>query len=160
MAFDFSKYGVSARKVSIGFFFVALATAICIPLCMIMIASSATWLYFIRVPNIPVVLIQIFLVLVSSALALSSSLVILEWIFKKINPFKKEKLNYIDHIMLSALFLISVLASALYYFNIIAIVFAVLVLWLGRSKIWRILGVAAIILNIVIQFALFFTVWR
>ncbi|TET75743.1 MAG: hypothetical protein E3J43_07865 [Candidatus Heimdallarchaeota archaeon] len=160
MAFDFSKYDVSVRKVSIGFFFVVLASTLGISLSMVMVASSATWLYFIRVPNIPVVLIQIFIVLVASVLALSSSWMIVEWIFKKVNPFKKEKLNYIDHIMLSALFLMSVLASALYFFNIIAIAFAVLVLWLGKTKIWRILGVLTVTLNIVIQIALFFTVWR
>ncbi len=160
MAFDFSKYDISVRKVSIGFFFVVLASTLGISLSMVMVASSATWLYFIRAPNIPVVLIQIFIVLVASVLALSSSWMIVEWIFKKVNPFKKEKLNYIDHIMLSALFLMSVLASALYFFNIIGIAFAVLVLWLGKTKIWRILGVLTVTLNIVIQIALFFTVWR
>ena len=154
------KENLTWKNTKIGLVFLLTSSIGFILAFMVIFAGSSNFLYLLRIPGIPVPVIQIVLIVLSLAFALSFSLLVVDWLVDKTNPFHTTDMTYKHHIFFAMLLVITILDSSLFFVNIIAIICATLLFWLSKTRLWRILGFVAITLCIVMQLVTFLVYWR
>ncbi len=160
MSVKFLRENLSWKNTRSGILFLSLSSIFFILAFMFIFAGSSNFLYLLRIPKIPVIVLQILMIVMSLALSFSLSFLLSEWILEKKNPFKVDKLSVKHHVFFSMLMVITILDVSLFFVNIVAIICATLVFWLGKTRVWRILGFLAISCCLVAQLTIFLLIWR
>lgn len=160
MSVNFLKENLSWKNARSGILLLTISCIIFIPAIVFVFAGLSNFLYLLRVPLIPVIVLQILMIVLALALSFSLSFLLSEWILEKTNPFKADKLSVKHHIFFSMLMVITILDVSLFYVNIVAIICATVIFWLGKTRVWRILGFLAISCCLVTQLTIYLLIWR
>ncbi|MCE7739754.1 MAG: hypothetical protein KAU62_06145 [Candidatus Heimdallarchaeota archaeon] len=160
MSVKLFRENLSWKNTRFGILFLSISSIVFILAFMFVFAGLSNFLYLLRVAIIPVVVLQILMIVISLALSFSLSFLLSEWILEKKNPFKDDKLSVKHHVFFSILMVITILDVSLFYVNIVAIICATVIFWLGKTRVWRILGFLAISCCLVTQLTIYLLIWR
>ena len=118
------------------------------------------YLFAITPEKVPTFALHIIVSVLSLIMTLSLSKLTFDWITTKSNPFTKEKFTFFHHSLFSTIFLLAILISSIYFWNIIGLILGITILWLGRPIIWRILGFISLSASIGAMTYIFIFEWR
>lgn len=140
--------------------FLGLSAAILVPISFFVYGGIQVYIWIFPLASVPVIVLQSIIVLISSVFALSSSWIIVNTAATETHEIDKNSISLPGHFLRLSVFLMGLIGSSLYFWNVFAFLCGISLLWLGRKKLWEILGVFSISWTLLVQIFVYLSFWR
>ncbi|MBS3794470.1 MAG: hypothetical protein KGY80_06220 [Candidatus Thorarchaeota archaeon] len=147
----------SMRNALLACIFGIVAVVIFIPTNYLLITGIIIYLWMFPLVFVPVNVFQAIAVSFAGIFSIGFSWLVTELLNRRSFRFENADISVGGHMLRVGLFSIAILDGALYFWNVIGIVSAFLIIWFGKTKEWRIMGVISWIWILLVQLYIIFT---
>ncbi|MGV9169318.1 MAG: hypothetical protein ACOC38_05175 [Promethearchaeia archaeon] len=140
--------------------FVSISAAVLVPVSFFVYGGIQVYIWIIPLAAVPVRALQCAIVAISGLFALSSSWILLTVANNSNNRIGTGSISVAGHLLRLSVFLMGIIGSSLYFWNILAFLCGFLLLWFGRNKAWEIMGVVSIAWTLLVQIFVYVSFWR
>jgi hypothetical protein len=134
-----------------------ISVAVFIPTNYLVLSGILIYLWLVPLVEVPVIVFQAVSIIVSGMFSLSLAWISTEIVLQKSIRFQNEKISIAGHFLRLSVFLIALIDGTLYFWNFLGMISALVLIWFGKSRKWRIVGVAAWIWTLLVQIYIFLT---
>lgn len=154
------EFHFSWTEISRASIFLALCAATFLPISFYVYGGIQVYIWIIPLAWVPVVVLQAIVVAIAGLFALPFSWIITQIVTGRDIQLGKDPISISGHFLRLSLFLMGFVGSSLYFWNLLAFLCGILLLWLGRNKVWQIMGGFAISWTLLVQIFVYISFWR
>jgi len=140
--------------------FAVFSAAIFLPISFYVYGGIQVYIWIIPLDWVPVIALQAIIVAIAGLFALPASWIIATAVTDMDIQLGKGSISIPGQILRLSVFLMGLIGSSLYFWNILAFLCGILLLWFGRNRLWKIMAVFSISWTLLVQIFVYLSFWR
>lgn len=122
-----------------------------VPSIIFVSAGVMVYLWLVPLAFIPVILLQTLQFFLAAIFSISLAKFIIDVLQERTLHLDRHHVSKLGHILRGAVFILSLVGGVIFFWNIIAFLFGIALIWLGNHNFWQGLGFASITWNMLVQ---------
>ncbi|TFF95338.1 hypothetical protein EU546_03460 [Candidatus Thorarchaeota archaeon] len=143
-----------------GVILVGIAVGLFVPAFLLTLGGIIVYLWIIPLAVVPVIVFQILAICIAAMFASTSSKTIVDRFRPSGDGSEDSGLSYTDHLLRTSVFVMALLGSPLYLWNVFSLVLGTVLAWKGKNRGWQVMGFVAIVGAMLVQIYIFTSLWR